>query len=76
MIRVSGADDYGGVFEIGNMGELSLSDKVASLKMRIGLTIQIPAHRQMLSGKAGVLEDNRSLAHYNDGAGEILTVSW
>ncbi|CAL9226758.1 unnamed protein product, partial [Arabidopsis halleri] len=75
-IRVSGADDYGGVFEIGNMGELSLSDKVASLKMRIGLTIQIPAHRQMLSGKAGVLEDNRSLAHYNVGAGEILTVSW
>ncbi|CAE6175117.1 unnamed protein product [Arabidopsis arenosa] len=76
MIRVSGADDYGGVFEIGKMGELSLSDKVASLKKRIGLTIQIPAHRQMLSGKAGVLEDNRSLAHYNVGAGEILTVSW
>lgn len=54
----------------------SLSESVASLKEQIAREIQIPANRQKLSGKSGVLEDNnRSLAHYNVGAGAFLTLS-
>ncbi|EFH47497.1 hypothetical protein ARALYDRAFT_908621 [Arabidopsis lyrata subsp. lyrata] len=41
---------------------------VADLKEKI-------ANKMELSGKAGVLKDNKSLAHYNVGAGDILTLS-
>ncbi|EFH49521.1 hypothetical protein ARALYDRAFT_908581 [Arabidopsis lyrata subsp. lyrata] len=53
----------------------SLSESVASLKEKIAGEIQIPANKHKISGKTGVLEDNISLAHYNVGAGEILTLS-
>lgn len=46
----------------------SLSETVASLKEKI-------ANKLILSGKDGVLEDNKSLAHYSVGAGEILTLT-
>ncbi|EFH52208.1 hypothetical protein ARALYDRAFT_906172 [Arabidopsis lyrata subsp. lyrata] len=71
-IRVVVADSDNGAIEI---TVKSLSEKVASLKKKIAREIRIPANKQMLSGKARVLKDNRSLAHYNVGAGEILTVS-
>ncbi|CAH8389000.1 unnamed protein product [Eruca vesicaria subsp. sativa] len=53
----------------------SLSENVGSLKEKIAGETQIPANKQKLSGKAGFLKDNMSLAQYNVGAGEILTLS-
>ncbi|CAH2059433.1 unnamed protein product, partial [Thlaspi arvense] len=53
----------------------SLSENVGSLKEKISRETQIPANKQKLSGKAGFLKDNMSLAHYNVGAGEIITLS-
>uniref|UniRef100_A0A2P2MQK5 Uncharacterized protein MANES_04G066600 n=1 Tax=Rhizophora mucronata TaxID=61149 RepID=A0A2P2MQK5_RHIMU len=53
----------------------SLSDTVGSLKEKIAGEIQLPANKQKLSGKAGFLKDNMSLAHYNVGAGEALSLS-
>ncbi|XP_010434942.1 PREDICTED: probable splicing factor 3A subunit 1 [Camelina sativa] len=55
----------------------SLSESVASLKEKIAGEIQIPASTHKLtSGKARVLEDNdKSLAHYNVGPGDTLTLS-
>ncbi|XP_010423045.1 PREDICTED: probable splicing factor 3A subunit 1 [Camelina sativa] len=53
----------------------SLLENVASLKEKITGEIHIPVKKQELSGKAGLLKDNKSLAHYNVGAGEILTLS-
>ncbi|KAH0877470.1 hypothetical protein HID58_064864 [Brassica napus] len=53
----------------------SLSENVGSLKEKIAGETQIPANKQKLSGKAGFLKDNLSLAHYNVGAGEMLTLS-
>ncbi|CAL9225516.1 unnamed protein product [Arabidopsis halleri] len=74
-INVSVQDAAGG----GQVIEIivqSLSESVASLKEKIAGKIQIPANTQNLSGKAGVLKDNnRSLAHYNVGAGDFLTLS-
>ncbi|CAL9229448.1 unnamed protein product, partial [Arabidopsis halleri] len=46
----------------------SLSENVADLKEKI-------ATKMELSGKAGFLKDNKSLAHYNVGAGDIITLS-
>uniref|UniRef100_A0A2P2MQL0 Uncharacterized protein MANES_04G066600 n=1 Tax=Rhizophora mucronata TaxID=61149 RepID=A0A2P2MQL0_RHIMU len=53
----------------------SLSDTVGSLKEKIAGEIQLPANKQKLSGKAGFLKDNMSLAYYNVGAGEALSLS-
>ncbi|KAF5737925.1 splicing factor 3A subunit 1 [Tripterygium wilfordii] len=53
----------------------SLSETVGSLKEKISGEIQLPANKQKLSGKAGFLKDNMSLAYYNFGAGETLTLS-
>lgn len=54
----------------------SLSESVASLKEKIAGEIQIPASTHKLSGTAGVLKDNsKTLAHYNVGARDILTLS-
>ncbi|GKB69896.1 probable splicing factor 3A subunit 1 [Tanacetum coccineum] len=53
----------------------SLSKTVGSLKEKIEREIQRPANKQKLSGKAGFLKDNLSLAYYNVGAGESLTLS-
>ncbi|WZZ80320.1 hypothetical protein YC2023_100892 [Brassica napus] len=72
-IRVSVPNvDDGQVIEITVQ---SLSENVGSLKEKIAGETQIPANKQKLSGKAGFLKDNMSLAHYNLGAGEILTLS-
>ena len=53
----------------------SLSETVGSLKEKIAGEIQLPANKQKLSGKAGFLKDNMSLAYYNVGPGEFLSVS-
>lgn len=53
----------------------SLSETVGSLKEKIAGEVQLPANKQKLSGKAGFLKDNMSLAHYNVGSGETLTLS-
>ncbi|EEF33876.1 probable splicing factor 3A subunit 1 [Ricinus communis] len=53
----------------------SLSENVASLKEKIAGEIQLPANKQKLSGKAGFLKDNMSLAYYNVGAGDALSLS-
>ncbi|KAJ8758679.1 hypothetical protein K2173_000400 [Erythroxylum novogranatense] len=53
----------------------SLSETVGSLKEKIAGHIQLPANKQKLNGKAGFLKDNMSLAYYNVGAGETLTLS-
>ncbi|XP_043696463.1 probable splicing factor 3A subunit 1 [Telopea speciosissima] len=53
----------------------SLSETVASLKEKIAGEIQLPANKQKLSGRAGFLKDNLSLAYYNIGAGETLTLA-
>lgn len=54
----------------------SLSETVASLKENLAKVIQIPSDQLTLSGKSGILENNRSLAHCNVGGGEILTLSF
>lgn len=53
----------------------SLSESVGSLKEKIAGEIQLPANKQKLSGKAGFLKDNLSLAYYNVGGGEMLSLS-
>lgn len=53
----------------------SLSESVSSLKEKIAGEIQLPANKQKLSGKAGFLKDNLSLAYYNVGGGEMLSLS-
>ncbi|CBI27151.3 unnamed protein product, partial [Vitis vinifera] len=53
----------------------SLSETVGSLKEKIAGEVQLPANKQKLSGKAGFLKDNLSLAYYNVAAGEPLALS-
>ncbi|GAB4837560.1 hypothetical protein Ancab_002411 [Ancistrocladus abbreviatus] len=53
----------------------SLSETVGSLNEKIAGEIQLPANKQKLSGKAGFLKHNLSLAYYNVGAGETLLLS-
>ncbi|KAF8407465.1 hypothetical protein HHK36_006598 [Tetracentron sinense] len=53
----------------------SLSETIGSLKEKIAGEVQLPANKQKLSGRAGFLKDNLSLAYYNIGAGETLTLA-
>lgn len=53
----------------------SLSETVSSLKEKIAGEIQLPSNKQKLSGKAGFLKDNLSLAYYNVAGGETLSLS-
>ncbi|GLJ43478.1 hypothetical protein SUGI_0904000 [Cryptomeria japonica] len=53
----------------------SLSESIANLKDKIAADISLPANKQKLSGRAGFLKDNLSLAYYNIGPGEILTLA-
>ncbi|MCL7031088.1 hypothetical protein MKW94_012099 [Papaver nudicaule] len=53
----------------------SLSETIGNLKEKIAGETQINANKQKLSGRAGFLKDNLSLAYYNIGAGEILTLA-
>lgn len=50
----------------------SSSENVSSFKEKIGREIEVPANKQMLSGKVGYLEDSLSLAYYNVAGGEKL----
>ena len=45
------------------------------MKEKIAGEVQLPANKQKLSGKAGFLKDNLSLAYYNVRAGEPLALS-
>ncbi|KAI4357688.1 hypothetical protein L6164_001622 [Bauhinia variegata] len=53
----------------------SLSETVASIKEKIAGEIQLPANKQKLSGRPGFLKDNMSLAYYNVGGGDMLSLS-
>ncbi|CAN4078511.1 unnamed protein product [Withania somnifera] len=53
----------------------SLSETIASLKEKISGEIQLPANKQKLSGKAGFLKENLSLAYCNVASGETLSLS-
>lgn len=53
----------------------SLAETVGSLKEKIAGEIQLPANKQKLSGKPGFLKDNLSLAYYNIGGGEVLSLT-
>ncbi|KAL7198982.1 hypothetical protein ACSBR2_021300 [Camellia fascicularis] len=53
----------------------ALTETVGSLKEKIAGEIQLPSNKQKLSGKAGFLKDNLSLAYYNVAGGEILALS-
>ncbi|KAI3793082.1 hypothetical protein L1987_35695 [Smallanthus sonchifolius] len=67
--------------EKGQMLELSvesLSESVSSLKEKIAGEIEEapPANKLKLSGTAGFFNDNLSLAYYNVGGGDVLSLSW
>ncbi|CAL5437288.1 unnamed protein product [Camellia sinensis] len=53
----------------------SLTETIGSLKEKIAGEIQLPSNKQKLSGKAGFLKDNLSLAYYNVAGGETLALS-
>ncbi|PKA47292.1 putative splicing factor 3A subunit 1 [Apostasia shenzhenica] len=53
----------------------SLSETVSSLKEKIAGEIQLPANKQKLSGRAGFLKDNLTLAYYNITSGETLSLA-
>jgi len=53
----------------------SLSETISSLKEKIAAEVALPANKQKLSGRAGFLKDNLSLAYYNIGPGETLTLA-
>lgn len=53
---------------------LSLSESIKSLKEKIAGEVQLAANKQKLSSQAGFLRDNLSLAHYNIGPGDTLTL--
>ncbi|KAI3921104.1 hypothetical protein MKX01_036083 [Papaver californicum] len=53
----------------------SLSETIGNLKEKIAGETQIAANKQKLSGRAGLLQNNLSIAYYNIGAGETLTLT-
>lgn len=54
----------------------TLSETILSLKEKISGEIALPANKQKLSGRGGFFfKDNLSLAHYNVGPGETLTLA-
>ncbi|XP_020588058.1 probable splicing factor 3A subunit 1 [Phalaenopsis equestris] len=53
----------------------SLSETVGNFKEKIAGEIQLPANKQKLSGRAGFLKDNLTLAYYNIVPGETLTLA-
>lgn len=53
----------------------SLSETISSLKEKIAGEVQLPANKQKISGKAGFLKDNQTLAYYNITPGEALTLA-
>ncbi|CAN6547478.1 unnamed protein product [Malus baccata var. baccata] len=57
-----------------NVDEGNLKGQLLEIT-KISGEIQLPANKQKLSGKPSFLKDNMSLAFYNVGAGETLTLS-
>ncbi|XP_074592047.1 putative splicing factor 3A subunit 1 [Curcuma longa] len=53
----------------------SLAETIASLKEKIAAEVQLPANKQKLSARAGFLKDNLTLAYYNIGPDETLTLA-
>lgn len=53
----------------------TLSESVGNFKEKIAGEIQLPANKQKLSGRAGFLKDNLTLAYYNIVPGETLTLA-
>lgn len=53
---------------------VTLSETVKSVKERIAGDVAVAANKQKLSSRAGFLKDNLSLAYYNIGPGETLTL--
>ncbi|XP_078171603.1 putative splicing factor 3A subunit 1 [Carex rostrata] len=53
----------------------SLSETISSLKEKIAGEVQLPANKQKISGKAGFLKENHTLAYYNIAPGEALTLA-
>lgn len=53
---------------------LSLSETIKSLKEKIAGEVQLAANKQKLSSQAHFLKDNLSLAYYNIGPGDTLTL--
>ncbi|KAJ8459147.1 hypothetical protein OPV22_032073 [Ensete ventricosum] len=54
----------------------SLTETVGNLKEKIAAAeVQLPANKQKLCGRAGFLKDNLTLAYYNIGPGETLTLA-
>jgi splicing factor 3A subunit 1 len=53
---------------------LSLSETVKSVKERIAGEVALAANKQKLSSRHGFLKDNLSLAYYNIGPTDTLTL--
>lgn len=74
-VSVPNLDDGNLMGQVLEIAMQSLSETVGSLKEKIAGEIQLPANKQKLSGKAGFLKDNLSLAYYNVASGESLSLS-
>lgn len=53
----------------------SLGETTGALKELIAQQVGLPANKQKLSGKAGFFKDSVTLAHYNVGPGDVVTLS-
>ncbi|OAY79698.1 putative splicing factor 3A subunit 1 [Ananas comosus] len=53
----------------------SLSETIGSLKEKIAGEVQLPSNKQKLSARAGFLKDNLTLAYYNIGPGDTVTLA-
>lgn len=74
-VSVPNLDDGNLMGQVLEIAMQSLSETVGSLKEKIAGEIQLAANKQKLSGKAGFLKDNLSLAYYNVASGESLSLS-
>ncbi|KAL1822364.1 hypothetical protein ACET3Z_009142 [Daucus carota] len=74
-VSVPNVDDVNLKGQVLEIRVQSLSETVSSLKEKIAGGIQLPSNKQKLSGKAGFLKDNLSLAYYNVSGGETLSLS-
>lgn len=52
----------------------SISETTGQLKEAIAAQIGLPSNKQKLNGKAGFFKDSISLAHYNVGPGDVVTL--
>lgn len=52
----------------------SLGETLGALKERIASAVGLPANKQKLSGRAGFFKDNLTLAYYNVGPGDVVSL--